>query len=150
MTVRVNRDASLYRVVPDNGVPVRHARAVHDGWFGSARRRPVDFAARQSALQTALKLNAADAWQARQDGTAKIWLIQRVLAIPNKRQSRPLVGFLTRPEIDALLAAPNRHTWIGRRDHTLLLTAIQTGLRYRDHFDSTTRRHPRHGRTYLL
>lgn len=56
-------------------------------------------------------------------------LIQRVLAIPNKRQSRPLVGFLTRPEIDALLAAPARNTWLGRRDHTLLLTAIQTGLR---------------------
>ncbi len=56
-------------------------------------------------------------------------LIQRVLAIPNKRQPRPLVGFLTRPEIDALLTAPDRDTWLGRRDHTLLLTAIQTGLR---------------------
>lgn len=56
-------------------------------------------------------------------------LIQRVLAIPNKRQQRPLVGFLTRPEIDALLAAPDRNTWLGRRDHTLLLTAVQTGLR---------------------
>jgi integrase/recombinase XerD len=56
-------------------------------------------------------------------------LIQRVLAIPNKRQSRPLIGFLTRPEIDALLAAPDRSSWLGRRDHTLLLTVIQTGLR---------------------
>jgi len=56
-------------------------------------------------------------------------LIQRVLAIPNKRHSRPLVGFLTRPEIDALLAAPDRNMWLGRRDHALLLTAIQTGLR---------------------
>lgn len=56
-------------------------------------------------------------------------LIQRVLAIPNKRQPRPLVGFLTRPEIDALLAAPDRATWLGRRDHTLLLTTVQTGLR---------------------
>src|ERR1019366_5333545 len=56
-------------------------------------------------------------------------LIQRVLAIPNKRQSRPLVDFLSRPEINALLAAPNRQTWLGRRDHTLLLTAVQTGLR---------------------
>src|SRR3989454_1444195 len=37
-------------------------------------------------------------------------LIQRVIAIPNKRQPRPLVGFLTRPEIDALLAAPYRAT----------------------------------------
>jgi integrase/recombinase XerD len=56
-------------------------------------------------------------------------LIQRVLAIPNKRHSRPLIGFLTRREIDALLAAPDRTTWLGRRDHALLLTAVQTGLR---------------------
>jgi len=56
-------------------------------------------------------------------------LIQRVLVIPNKRQPRPLVGFLTRPEIDALLTTPDRNTWLGRRDHALLLTALQTGLR---------------------
>jgi integrase/recombinase XerD len=56
-------------------------------------------------------------------------LIQRVLAIPNKRQQRPLVGFLTRPEVDAILAAPNRGTWLGRRDYALLFMAIQTGLR---------------------
>jgi integrase/recombinase XerD len=56
-------------------------------------------------------------------------LIQRVLAIPNKRQARPLVGFLIRPEIDALLAVPDRNTWLGRRNHALLLTVIQTGLR---------------------
>ena len=56
-------------------------------------------------------------------------LIQRVLAIPNKKQLRPLVDFLTPPEIKALLAAPDRDTWLGRRDHALLLTAVQTGLR---------------------
>src|ERR1700751_929027 len=56
-------------------------------------------------------------------------IIQRVLAIPNHRQRRALVGFLTRPEIEALLAAPNRTTWLGRRDHAFLLTAVQTGLR---------------------
>ena len=56
-------------------------------------------------------------------------LIQRVLAIPNKRHERRLVGFLTRLEVDALLAAPKRDTWLGRRDHALLLMAIQTGLR---------------------
>src|SRR5918996_4314314 len=56
-------------------------------------------------------------------------LTQRVLAIPNKLQDRRLVGFLLRPEIDALISAPNRKTWLGRRDHALLLTAIQTGLR---------------------
>jgi site-specific recombinase XerD len=55
--------------------------------------------------------------------------IQRVLAIPSKRFTRPLVSFLSRPEIDALLAAPDRSTWSGRRDHAFILTAVQTGLR---------------------
>jgi integrase/recombinase XerD len=56
-------------------------------------------------------------------------LIQRVLAIPNKRRQRPLVSFLTSAEVDAILASPNRSTWIGRRDHAMLLVAVQTGLR---------------------
>ena len=56
-------------------------------------------------------------------------LIQRVLAIPNKRYEKKLVGFLTRPEMEALLAAPDRNTWAGRRDHTFLMVAVQTGLR---------------------
>jgi site-specific recombinase XerD len=56
-------------------------------------------------------------------------LIARVLAIPPKRADKPLVTFLTDPEVDALLAAPDRSQWIGRRDHALLLLAIQTGLR---------------------
>lgn len=56
-------------------------------------------------------------------------LIQRVLAIPSKRHDKRQVHFLTRPEIEAVLAAPDRTTWLGRRDHTLLLVAAQTGLR---------------------
>ena len=56
-------------------------------------------------------------------------LIQRVLAIPSKRHDKRQVHFLTRPEIEAVLAAPDRTTWLGRRDHTLLLLAAQTGLR---------------------
>ena len=56
-------------------------------------------------------------------------LIQRVLSIPQKRFDRALVSFLTKHEIDALLASPDRSGWIGRRDHALLLVAIQTGLR---------------------
>jgi site-specific recombinase XerD len=55
--------------------------------------------------------------------------IQRVLAIPSKRFTRRQISFLTRPEIDALLAAPDPRTWFGRRDHALLLVAVQTGLR---------------------
>jgi integrase/recombinase XerD len=56
-------------------------------------------------------------------------LIQRVLAIPTKRFERKLIDFLTKPEIEALLAAPDQSTWSGRRDSTLLYLAIQTGLR---------------------
>ncbi len=56
-------------------------------------------------------------------------LTQRVLSIPSKRWDRTLIGFLDRPEIEALLAAPDQQTWIGRRDHALLLVAVQTGLR---------------------
>lgn len=55
--------------------------------------------------------------------------VKRVLDIPHKRFDRRIVDFLSRPEFEALLAAPDRKTWIGRRDHALLLVAIQTGLR---------------------
>ncbi len=55
--------------------------------------------------------------------------IERVLAIPLKRHDRTLVTWLTAPELDALLAAPDRHTWTGRRDHAMILLAAQTGLR---------------------
>jgi len=55
--------------------------------------------------------------------------ILRVLAIPAKRCERALVSFLDRPEIEAILAAPDRSTFIGRRDHALLTLAAQTGLR---------------------
>jgi integrase/recombinase XerD len=56
-------------------------------------------------------------------------LIQRVLAIPNKRHDKRQVHFLTRPEIEAILAVLDRTTWLGRRDYTLLLLAAQTGMR---------------------
>ena len=55
--------------------------------------------------------------------------IQRVLAIPPKRQSSRVVDFLTRPEIEALLEVPDQRIWLGRRDRVLLLFTIQTGLR---------------------
>ena len=56
-------------------------------------------------------------------------VIQRVLAIPAKRHERTLLTWLTAPEVDALLAAPDRGTWTGRRDHAMLVLAVQTGLR---------------------
>ncbi|MGO9782510.1 MAG: tyrosine-type recombinase/integrase [Streptosporangiaceae bacterium] len=56
-------------------------------------------------------------------------VIARVLAIPPKRHDQTLVTWLTEPELTALLAAPDRSTWAGRRDHALILLAAQTGLR---------------------
>ena len=56
-------------------------------------------------------------------------LIQRLLAIPRKRDTRTPIALLTDVEIEALLAAPDQHTWAGRRDRTVLLLAVQTGLR---------------------
>jgi site-specific recombinase XerD len=56
-------------------------------------------------------------------------VIQRVLAIPPKKSDRVIITYLEDPEVDALLAAPDQSTWTGRRDHAMLATAIQTGLR---------------------
>lgn len=56
-------------------------------------------------------------------------LIARVLAIPEKRFANTLISYLDEPEMEALLASPDRSTWTGRRDHALLLLAVQTGLR---------------------
>jgi integrase/recombinase XerD len=55
--------------------------------------------------------------------------IARVLAIPPKRHDKALVTWLTEPEMAALLAAPDRSTWTGRRDRAMILLAAQTGLR---------------------
>ena len=55
--------------------------------------------------------------------------IARVLAIPPQRVDRHLVDYLDDNQCEALLAAPDRSTWTGRRDYTFLLVAIQTGLR---------------------
>ena len=51
------------------------------------------------------------------------------MAIPTKRHERNTVSYLDRDEIAALLAAPDTRTWLGRRDHALLLLMIQTGVR---------------------
>lgn len=56
-------------------------------------------------------------------------LIQRVLAIPAKKYPHKEVHYLTPDEVDALLAAPDRDTWSGRRDYALLALAVQTGMR---------------------
>jgi len=55
--------------------------------------------------------------------------VTRIMAIPIKRYERKIVGYLNREEVKALLAAPDRTTWSGRRDHALLLTLYNTGAR---------------------
>jgi integrase/recombinase XerD len=60
---------------------------------------------------------------------ASVVIATRVLAIPVKRTDKRLVGHLSRSEMDAILAAPDRTQWIGRRDHALLLTMYNSGAR---------------------
>ncbi|MGD0227989.1 MAG: tyrosine-type recombinase/integrase [Terriglobia bacterium] len=60
---------------------------------------------------------------------ASVGVATRVLAIPSKRTDKGLMGFLTRPEIDAILANHDLSKWSGRRDHVLLLTLYNTGAR---------------------
>ncbi len=55
--------------------------------------------------------------------------IQSVLAIPAKKHKTILVNYLTRTEVKALLEAPDRNCWSGRRDHAWMLLAVQSGLR---------------------
>ena len=55
--------------------------------------------------------------------------IQLVLAIPSKRHVQRDVDYLQPDEVDALLAAPDPHTWLGRRDQAVLVLMVQTGLR---------------------
>ena len=60
---------------------------------------------------------------------ARLDLAAQVLAIPTKRADRRLIGYLTRPEMDAILATPSTQTWIGKRNYALLLTLYNTGAR---------------------
>lgn len=55
--------------------------------------------------------------------------VQRILAIPAKRFERPLVGFLSREEVEAIVEAPDPCSWSGQRDRVLLTTAYNTGAR---------------------
>lgn len=84
----------------------------------SARTRNTRMAAIRSFFRFASYREPADAA-----------VIQRVLAIPDKRARRGVVSYLSAVEVEALLEAPDRSTWIGRRDHALLATVLQTGMR---------------------
>ena len=78
--------------------------------------------ARLAAIHALLRFAALE-----EPGSAA--LIQRVLAICQKRLERNVVSFLTRDEIEAILASPDITTWVGRRDHALLVVGFQTGFR---------------------
>jgi len=56
----------------------------------------------------------------------------RVLALPVNRADKTLMGYLTRAEVEALLAAPERSCWPGRRDHAWRLTWSNRGARVSD------------------
>ncbi len=60
---------------------------------------------------------------------ANLGIVNRVLSIPTKRTDHPLITYLTRVEMDAVLAAPDPSGWLGRRDHALLLTMYNSGAR---------------------
>lgn len=56
-------------------------------------------------------------------------LLQGVLAVPSKRHEQPVLGYLSRPEINAIIAAPDASTWVGQRDAALFATLYNTGAR---------------------
>jgi integrase/recombinase XerD len=60
---------------------------------------------------------------------ARMNMAAQILSIPVKRADRRLIGYLTRLEIEAILATPNTRTWSGQRDYALLLTLYNTGAR---------------------
>jgi site-specific recombinase XerD len=82
------------------------------------RTRNARFAAIRSFLHFA----------AQQDPTA-LPVIQRVMAIPMKRFDKPMLGFLSRTEMQAVLDAPDTATWCGQRDRVMFATLYNTGGR---------------------
>jgi integrase/recombinase XerD len=78
--------------------------------------------ARLAALKSFLRYAAA------RDVTS-LPVVQPSLAIPVKRCDKPLLGFLSRDELQAVLGACNRGTWSGERDYVLLSVAYNTGAR---------------------
>lgn len=78
--------------------------------------------ARLSAIRTFLK------YAAHEDLTA-LAVIERSLAVPQKRHDKEVLGFLTRPDMEAIIAAPDRTTWAGLRDQALFTLLYNTGAR---------------------
>jgi site-specific recombinase XerD len=75
-----------------------------------------------------MAIRAFIAYASARDPTA-LPLAQRVLAIPQKRFNRPLLGYLSRDEVEAILDGPDRNSWSGRRDRALFAVMYYTGIR---------------------
>lgn len=84
--------------------------------------------ARLSAIRAFLK------YAAHEDLTA-LAVIERCLAIPQKRHDKAVLGFLSRPEMEAIIAAPDCRTWAGRRDQALFSLLYNTGARVSEAID---------------
>jgi len=84
--------------------------------------------ARLAAIRSFLK------YAAHQDVTA-IATIERTLAVPQKRCDKAVLGFLTRPEMEAIIAAPDRTTWVGQRDRAMFTMLYNTGARVSEILD---------------
>lgn len=96
------------------------------GFLDSLERERGNCARTRNARLTAIR---AVLGRALPDHPEHAATITQVLAIPPKRSIKKVIEFLTAQEVDELLAAPDRSTWTGRRDHALLVLTVQTGLR---------------------
>ena len=85
----------------------------------TARTRNARLAAIRGFVRFALQELAPDFFQQ----------AQRILAIPCKRFDKPLLGFLSRQEVEAILHATDSSSWAGRRDHLLFSFLYNTGAR---------------------
>ncbi|MFT7374436.1 MAG: integrase/recombinase XerD [Oleiphilaceae bacterium] len=63
------------------------------------------------------------------DSPSAMLQVSEILSIPQKRWDKPLVGYLEREEIEALINSTDSCTWSGERDHTMLLLFYNTGAR---------------------
>jgi integrase/recombinase XerD len=99
----------------------------HDRKNGARSRN-----ARLAALRTFLK------YAAHHDLSA-LGIIEQALAVPMKRFDRPLLGFLTREEMQAILDSPDTATWAGQRDHALFTMLYNTGARVSEIIDLQVR-----------
>ncbi len=66
-------------------------------------------------------------------------MCQRVLAIPVKKTTRPVLGYLTEAELAHLLAQVDRSTPAGERDYLLLALLYDTGARIEELLELTPR-----------